>query len=510
MTTAPASPATPLDPRARHFDTTHLRGDLRARSVRGGAVTLASQGAKFALTTVSTAILARLLTPGDFGLIAMVAAVVGFAMLFKDLGLSMATVQRESVTHEQVSTLFWINVAFSTLLAVLIAAASPLVAMLYGEPRLIPITAALGATFVFAGLTSQHTALLRRQMRFTALAFIEVAALALAIAAAVVIAAMTRSYWALVALSAGQTFFTMLLSWACSGWMPGGWRWSPEVRGMLAFGGHLTGFNALNYFVRNFDNVLIGAVFGAGPLGLYSRAYNLLMLPIRQINGPATSVAMPALSRLQADPAAFRRFFLRAVGLLSLITAPIVAYAFADADLIVRVLLGDQWTDATGIFRLLAPAALIGAINIVPGWLCSSLGKTRTQFLWAVWSAPIVVAGFAIGLLWGPEGVAASFSITFTATFCAFIAMACRNSPVSVLDLWRSLRLTFLAAVLAAGALLLFKRFAPIDGVPVFARICVTASVFGLCYLLFVCATPRGRDELRRAMNLRREMRPAR
>lgn len=508
MTTAPtatpmpdAQPA-PADPR---FDTAHLRKDLRGRSVRGGVVTLVSQGLKFVITTGSTAVLARILTPGDFGLIAMVAAVVGFAALFKDLGLSMATVQRERVGHAQVSAMFWVNVAVSTLIALLVAACSPLVAMLYREPRLVPVTIALGSTFILGGLAAQHTALLRRQMRFTALASIEVVSLAVGAAVAIAVAWPTRSYWALVAMTATQAFVAAAMAWALSGWTPGRPRWDADARGMLAFGGYLTGFNLLNYFTRNFDNVLIGAALGAGPLGLYSRAYNLLMLPIRQVNGPATAVAMPALSRLQSDPPAYRRFFLRAVSMMSLITAPIVAYSFADADLLVLLLLGEQWTGAVDIFRLLAPAAFVGAINIVPGWLCSSLGTTKKQFVWAAWSMPVVVAGFAVGLLWGTEGVAASFSVTFSFTLLAFIRSACKDSPVSTLDLWRAFWRTFLAAVAAAGVVLALKAFTPTGDLPLVPQILLNACVYGAAFLLAMLATPGGARELRLALELRRD-----
>ncbi len=489
------------------FETEHLRENLGTRSARGGLVTLGSQGVKFALTLGSTAVLARLLTPGDFGLVAMVAAIVGFATLFKDLGLSMATIQREKINHSQISTLFWINVAVSALLSVLVAAAAPLVAWLYGDDRLIAITIALGATFLFGGLTSQHLALLRRQMRFSALAVIEIVSLLLSILSAIAIAAYTHSYWALVAMTATQALSTMMLSWIFSGWVPGRAKWDKEVQGMLAFGGHLTGFNALNYFVRNLDNILIGSVFGAGALGLYSRAYGLLMLPIRQINGPITSVAMPALSRLQSDPLAYRRFFLRTISLLFLVTAPIVGYAFADADLIVLALLGEQWSGAIAIFRWLAPAALIGAINIVPGWLCSSLGRTDVQMRWAIWSAPLISAGFVIGLYWGPVGVAASFSLTFTLAFLVFIAMACRISPVSVLDLWQVLRHILFSVVLASALLMLFKQIIPMVQWPLLLRLCATMPVFALCFLGALAMNKTGRDQIRRLTNLSAELR---
>ncbi len=148
------------------FDTEYLKADLKGRSVRGGAVTMAAQGIKFFLQIGSTVVLARLLTPEDFGLIAMVTAVTGFVMMFKDMGLSMATVQRAEIDHAQISTLFWINVVLSLAFMLLTATLAPAIAWFYSEPRLTWITLALAGAFIFSGFTVQHQALLRRQMNF--------------------------------------------------------------------------------------------------------------------------------------------------------------------------------------------------------------------------------------------------------------------------------------------------------------------------------------------------------
>jgi PST family polysaccharide transporter len=488
----------------RHFNTDHLRKDLRGRSVRGGAITVGSQAIKFALTMGSTAVLARLLTPDDFGLIAMVAAVVGFASLFKDLGLSMATVQRETITQSQVSTLFWINVAVSAILALLVAAASPLIALLYGEPRLIPITIALGATFIFGGLAAQHMALLQRQMRFASLATIEVAALVLAVAVAITLAALTRSYWALVAMTATQSVATMSLAWLLSRWTPGRPQWDTDVRGMLAFGGHLTGFNTLNYFTRNFDNVLIGAVFGAGPLGLYSRAYNLLMLPIRQINGPISGVVMPALSALQRDDAAFRRYFVISLTLMTAVSMPLVVFAMAQARPIVLILLGEQWEDAVPIFLALGPAAFMGAFNVAPGWLYMAKGRTRALFQYGLVAAPITVLAFIIGSNWGPVGVAWGFSIAFTACYIAIIPLSCKGTPVLPRDfvaaMWRSAA----SSAIGAGAVVALGR--TIDFQHLLVELITSGSVFAFAFVLAWLALPGGRSVTR---ELLRRFRPS-
>ena len=211
----------------------------------------------------------------------------------------MSTVQIAETSHRQVSTLFWINVAFGAAVMLLTAACSPLIAWFYGEPRLIRITLALAVSFLFAGLTVQHQALLRRQMRFATLAAVEVTAVLVGAGIAIVSTFFGVKYWALVVMYLGIAATTMVGVWLSCRWRPGPPVRGSGVRSMLAFGGNLTAVNLLGYVARNMDKVFIGKVWGAGVLGLYGKAYEMLLLPIQQINTPVTSVAIPTLSRLQ-------------------------------------------------------------------------------------------------------------------------------------------------------------------------------------------------------------------
>src|SRR5437773_1185911 len=187
-----------IDAKERHLSTDHLLTDLKGRTISGAFITIAAQGAQFVLSLASIMVLARLLTPKDFGLFAMVTSVIGYLRVFKDAGLSTATVQREGITHAQVSNLFWINVAVSGAISLIFAAGSPIIAWFYREPRLIPITLVLSSTFLLSGLTIQHTALLNRQMRFKAVAVIQVSSLLIGVAVGISMAWLNYSYWALV------------------------------------------------------------------------------------------------------------------------------------------------------------------------------------------------------------------------------------------------------------------------------------------------------------------------
>lgn len=430
------------------FNTEHLHGDLKSLSVRGGAATVLGQGARFVIQVGSTMVLARLLAPADFGLIAMVMAVTGFAALFKDLGLSMATIQRAEINHEQVSTLFWVNVAVSGLIAMLTVAMAPVIAWFYGEPRLTLVTIALSTVFLFGGLTVQHQALLERQMRFAALAAIQVAAMAAGVCAAIVTAALGFGYWALVVMQVTSALAIALGVWLLSDWRPGRPRRNAGVKGMLVFGANLTGFNILNYFARNLDNVLIGKVWGAIQLGLYNKAYGLLTLPINQVTAPIASVAIPSLSRLQSNPDEYARYYYRAINVIAFVTMPMMMMLAGLSNEVILLVLGDQWAGAVPIFKVLAFAALLQPVVNPVGWVFVSLGKTDKQLRWAVFAVPMTVLSFVAGLPWGAFGVAVSYTIcsltilTFPGLWWAF-----RESPLSIGGWLGSIRCPFVASM---------------------------------------------------------------
>jgi len=353
---------------------------------------------------------------------------------------------------------------------------------------------------LFGGLTVQHQALLRRQMRFKALATVEVASMAFGIAVAIAMAVLDFGYWSLVGMVAGSALANAVLVWALCDWRPGAARRGCGVGSMLRFGGGLTGFNFLNYFTRNADNVIIGFALGSGPLGIYSKAYNLLMLPIRQINGPVGSVMVPALSRLQDNPARYRRAYLRGISAIAMVGMPIVVCVFVLSDEAVAILLGPGWERAASIFRWLAPAAFFGTLNVAPGWLCVSLGRAGTQLKWAMVSAPLTVVAFLIGVRFGIEGVAAAFSISWCLGLYIFIAMACRGSPVRQRDIGAAIWPQFLASVAATAAgLTTLALIADTFSLNI-VRATIVLPAIGLAYLGMLWAVPSSRADLQRLL----------
>jgi PST family polysaccharide transporter len=464
-----AAPAT-----SDHFRTDHLHADMRGHTVRGGAVTLMSQFAQFGLQVASTIVLARLLTPADYGLVGKVAVVTGFIGLFKELGLSQATVQRDQIEQADVSALFWLNVIASAALVLITVAVAPLVAWIYHDPKVTRVTVLLGACFIFSGLSAQHGALLRRQMRFSALAIADLTGLVVGIAVAIVMARRGFGYWALIGQGASQAAAQVIVLWILCRWRPGWPGLTARARSMARFGANLVGFDFFNYLSRNADNFLIGWRWGDAPLGVYSKAYGLLMLPLRQISNPVSAVAVPLLSRLQDDSDRYRRAYRQAVDALNFITMPGIAFLIVTSDWIVPLVLGAQWTEASRIFMYLGICGLVQPLANSTGWLFISQGRSGEMARWGIISGTLLTTSFLIGLHWKGEGVAIAYSICVLLVACPILFHLVGNKgPVTTRELYRSLAQPALAVLCVLASLGAFRKWSGVTD----PRLGIAASI---------------------------------
>ncbi|MEJ2239585.1 MAG: lipopolysaccharide biosynthesis protein [Gemmatimonadales bacterium] len=474
----------------RYFDTDHLQTRLKTLALRGGAVTMATQTMSFAFTLGATAILARLLTPADYGLIAMVTVIVGFMTMFKDFGLSMATVQRAELTQPQVSTLFWLNTALGLSLSILAVGLAPALAWFYSESRLVPLTIFLASTFMISGLGVQHQALLRRQMRYGVLAAIEILALICGIVLAIATAMRGGQYWALAIQTVTSTTFRTLGYWILCRWRPSLPRRRADIGSMLAFGGNLAASNVVNYATRNFDQVLIGRVWGDSELGAYERASRLLQMPLRLINTPISHVAIPILCRLQHDSSRYREYYLKALYSLAFIVMPGMAFITVMAGDLVSVLMGDQWAEAGTIFGVLGILGLILPVSNTNGWHFIASGTTNRMLRWSMIDGAVIVVAFLIGVPYGGLGVAVAFVAARMVLFVPGIWYATQTVPVDVSDVLRRIRVPLLSS-LAVIVVLRISRQTILPGVEVGPRLVVAFAIAAFAYLFFACVICR-------------------
>ncbi|HEY9767601.1 MAG TPA: lipopolysaccharide biosynthesis protein [Coleofasciculaceae cyanobacterium] len=491
------------------FCTDHLKTELKQRSVRGGAVTLVAQAIKFILRMGSTVVLARLLSPEDYGLIGMATVVIGFVQLFKDLGLSAATVQKSEINHQQVSTLFWINLIISLAIALLVIALAPLVARFYDEPLLRGITMALAITFIFGGLTVQHQALLQRQMRFLELAKIEIVSMLVGVIVAVASAWYGLGYWALVLMQIATVITNAIAVWLSCSWRPGFASQDSAIRSMLAFGGNLTGFRLVNYFSRNLDNLLIGRYWGSQQLGLYAKAYQLVLLPIEQINSPVNSVALPTLSSLQSEPEKYSKYYYKAILLITTLGMPIVGFMFASADKVILLMLGEQWLGVVPIFQYLMPAAFIGTFNVAAGWVYQSLGRTDRQFRIGMVMATTDILLFSLGLRWGAVGVAAFYGLSRPILMIITIVYCYRGTFLKVADFFRTIFRPVFASVSAAIALIGVNYFL-VANLNFLIALLIDLCLYFCFYLSIWIFIPGGKSEIREILHLLKTLKPKR
>jgi PST family polysaccharide transporter len=393
----------------------------------------------------------------------MVTAFTGVLVLFRDFGLSSAAIQRPTVTEEQISTLFWINVLLGMLLGLVAVAMAPAVAALYHEPRLFGVTVALAPGFLFNAAGIQHSALLQREMRFTTLAVVSVLSLIVGNAIAIGGAEAGYGYWALVVMSVTSPLIATIGFWLTTGWVPGMPCRRAGIRSMMHFGGTLTLTGLIAYVAYNAEKVMIGWFWGADALGIYGRAYQLVSIPTDNLNSAVGEVAFSALSRLQHEPVRLKSYFLKGFSLVLGLTLPITIACALFADDLVFVLLGPKWKDSVAIIRLLAPTIAIFAIVNPLGWLVYSIGLVERCLKMALAFAPFMITGYVIGLPYGPKGVAFAYSAVMTLWVIPFILWFIHGTVISLRDILlamsRPLASGILAGALAFGARLICGQF---------------------------------------------------
>lgn len=474
------------------LSTEHLQSDLGRRSVRSSFVTLGSKGSIFVLTMLSTVVLARLVTPEDFGLFAMVSLFTSFLSIFKNLGLGTATVRKQGLTHAEVTNVFWINNLVSVSLALLIVALSPAVAWFFGDSRLTLMTAALAIGFVISGLGIQHHALMARQMRFNELAGISIFSLVVGIASGITAAYFGATYWSLVILQLMTVSTSTLASWILCHWRPGMPYREISVREMVFFGGHLTGSRIIGFFNMNLGNILIGRYVGAAPLGLFDRANQLLHMPVQQFSSPVGSVAIPALSSLQSEPVRFRNYYRYAVFFIGLIAFPFVLVLAVFADEVVLIVLGSQWSGVAPIFILLVPASLIRIIQIALRWIYITLGRADKQLKWGVVDFFCNIVFLAIGIQFGVLGVAFAFSAKAVVLLFPEVIYCMKDTFLKASDLYQPLMYSLIYASLASAAVWSLKEYLDLQWNPLL--ICIAGGmIFLLAYLLLYVSLPASR-----------------
>jgi PST family polysaccharide transporter len=455
--------------------------DLRNSAIRGGVAMVMSRGAAQVLRLLITAILTRILSPDDFGLVAIVLAVVGIASLFQDMGLSAATVQRAEITPQQVSTLFWINAAMGAAACLAGVICSPLIADLYHRPEIATVTATLSLSFLLSGLMVQHNALLYRSMQFTTSARIGMIALVVAGATALGMAHAGFGPWALVAQTLVGDLVTLVLIWRVTRFRIQAFQWSPQVREMIGFGGQFLIFRILGYFAQNFQIVLIGKDLGASTAALYTRSNSLSRQLMGYVNDTSSQITNSALARLRDQPERYVRFYLRTLNVMFLAAAPIALFLGAFSSDVILFLFGPNWSTSADLLRILAVGMAGAPLLHSTGAVFFSHGDITRMMRWGIFGWIVMLLASVIGLRWGVTGVAWSWSLSMIGLMvpCAWYAFRGRGITLSACFkvIWPPLAAAALAAFIA------FELAELLFGKSVFLRLPLEGAIFTIAYL---------------------------
>jgi len=487
-------------------------GALRRLAVRGAGATMFSQGVGLAVQIVATVILARLLTPADFGLVTMVTT---FSLLLVNFGLNgftEAILQRDEINHSLASNLFWINLGAGLLLTLGFAAAGSLMARFYGNPRVAHIAVGISLTILVTSTSVLPLALLMRAMQFPLVSANDFLSRVVSVVVSILLAWAGWGYWALVAGAVAQPLSQSVGAWALCPWVPRLPRRVAGTGSMVRFATHVYGRFTLNYSARNMDNLLVGWRFNAVALGFYKKAYDLFALSA--LAQSLTSVAVSALSKLTRDPQQYRRYLLRAFSVAAFLGMGVGAEFTLVGKDVIRLLLGPGWEPAGQIFTFFGPGMGVMFLYGTHSWVHLSIGRPDRWFRWGIIEFAFTGMLFLLALRWGPVGIASSWS--FSLCILAIPALWYAGRPINlriapmIAAIWK-----FVVASVVAGytTFLLIGRLpffaAAADSIDVMARIAKVSLLFVILYMCAVIILHRGWAPLNQVGGLLREMMPS-
>lgn len=379
--------------------------------------TTAVQGIRLLVSVV----LARLLAPADFGLLAMAFVVISFADIFKDLGTKAALIQKRELTTEFASTVFWLNIGIGAVLATVVMLGAPIFAALYAEPTVVDVLRVMGLVLAISAFGLAQQAHLYRELRFRALAAVQFTVAGVNMVVAISLALAGWGVWALVAGTVSSAAAGILVTWILSDWRPAfAFRWR-DLEEIAGFSLNLSGSQILGFALSNGDKILIARFLGASPLGYFNIAHRTLTYPVQSITRVLQQVLFPTMSRIQDDDAAIARGYLRACAGISLLTFPAMVGIAVLARPLVEVVLGERWLPAAPLIAVLAPVGAVQSLTYTVSVLYQVKGRTDWLLRWSLVSGVAMLSAVWFGLQWGILGVVVAFAVVIAAlTYPAF------------------------------------------------------------------------------------------
>ncbi len=481
--------------------------DLKAKAVRGAGINIVAQFLGFLCQTAGVVLLARLLTPEDFGIVAMVTVFSLWLMNFGVNGLTEFIIQKQDISTKEINAIFWSNLFVSILLALGLTISGFLLVDFYAEPALSGITAVMATGIIFQALFTCQFALLKREMKFALISSAELIAAILSVIFAIGIALAGMGYWAVVTRQLTIPLVTMIAAWIFSSWRPGRPHSLAAAIPGLKYAVHVYFNISLGFLMKSMDKVLLGKFHGAVLLGNYDRAYHLFSVPTSQIISPLNSVALSTLSRLKHDKERFSAYYAKAI---SIVTFPGILAALLltlCAQDLVHLLLGPSWTETGLIVMAFGPGLAATFMYSTSSWLHLSLGTPDRWLRWNLFATVITVIAFVIAAPYGAVAMALAFSGRTCVLIVPGLWYAGRPINLRIGLVMRSV-LAYVVSAVSVSILwfILYKYWFPIDGkfmgLSPLNRIIVTAISSSFCYLTLVIILQRSLKSVQEILSL--------
>ena len=467
------------DPRDAYFDVRGAKRGMGRRVGNASIVVLLISFAKVALLFGGIAVTARLIPPAEYGVFALAMPVVAVALSLTNFGLPQAIVQQKTITHAEVSTLFWANAGFATLGSLAVFASAGWVARFFHQPEAANVYRVISVVVLLAAILSQYGAMMRRRLQIAQFEALMLVGEATGVAVAVVTALMGWSYWALVAQQIAVQGVPVILAVTRIGWLPSGPHKARlgEVRGALSFGGYIAGQGIMNRLMTYTGIVIAGSQLSTTAAGLYGRAVRIGNIPQQRIMQPLSGTIMPALSRLQDDPEAMRAMFVRLISRANLILMPVAVIMAAGAAPVVTLLLGPKWTEATPLMFWMSLMTFRAGANHGLRYALLAHGKSREIFFNTVLRFIIVIATLYFSAPYGLVTMTAAYMLVEAlVTLPMMMALALRFTPLNFGCILRASLDGMVFAVAVAAALIVFVN-------PWLSKQPAVVHLAGLCLL---------------------------
>ncbi len=427
--------------------------DVKQRVINGSFWTIFSNISSNAVSFAVTVVLARLLTPEDFGIVAISAVFIGVVTLFQDLGMGSAIIQRRNIDDDYLATSFSVSLISGIAIAVVLGAASPFVAYFYGKDILKYILLFSTIGFLLSPFTTIHTTLLTKELEFRKLALVNILSQVVSGVISVALALLGYGVWSLVVGKVVSQPLLMPLIWKLVKWRPRLKLVKKCFNDLFGFGSNLLGFNIIHYISRNSDNLIIGKYLGAQALGYYSVAFNLMLKPLPLISWSIGKVLFPVFSTMQDDLERTRRLYLKVIRTISLITFPMMAGLIMVADEFILTAYGAQWAPAALPLKLLCVVGILQSVGTTGGVIYISQGRPDLNFKIGALSSALAVASFIIGIRWGLIGLIIGYAIVSFPIFFLSQHFANRLIGLTMPEFLRSLAPATVCSLIMTAAL---------------------------------------------------------